>query len=71
VSLQFFCEGGAIHALEEVFPPLAPERNAALPVAAAAAAFQAGYFGGSGTRRVALLLTDYFSDYLPLAEVLW
>lgn len=70
MSLQFFCEGGAIHALEEVFPPFASEGNAALPIAAAATAFHAGYFGGSDARRVALLLTDYFSNYLSLAEIL-
>lgn len=71
MSLQFFREGGSIRALEEVFPPLAAQRDAALPAAAAAAAFQARHFGGRGTRRVALLLTDHFSNDLSLAEILW
>lgn len=71
MSLQFLCEGGAIHALEEVFPPLAAQGHAALPAAAGAAALQARHFGGSGTRRVALLLADNFPDDVSLAEVLW
>lgn len=70
MSLQFLCEGGAIHALEEVFPPFAPQWDAALPAAAAAVAFHAGHFGGGDARRVALLLTDHFSNDLPLAEIL-
>lgn len=71
MSLQFFREGGAIHALEEVFPPLAAEGDAALPAAAAAAAaLQARHFGGGGTRCVALLLTDNLSNDVSLAEVL-
>lgn len=70
MSLQFLREGGAIHTLEEVFPPLAAEGHAALPAAAGAAALQARHFGGSGTRRVALLLTDNFPDDVSLAEVL-
>ena len=70
MSLQFFREGGAIHALEEVFPPLAAQGHAALPAAAAAAALQARHFGGAGARGVALLLADHFSNDVSLAEVL-
>lgn len=68
MSLQFLREGGAVQALEEVFPPLAAQGHAALPGAAAATALQARHLGGAGARGVALLLADHLPNDISLAE---
>lgn len=69
VSLHLFHEGGAISALEDIFPPLAANRLAAL-TSAAPAAFHDGHLGGCGTGGIIFLAADGFSDYLPHTWIL-
>lgn len=65
--LHLVHEGGAVRALEGVFPPLAPQGRAALPARTPASALQSGDLLGRLAGGVALLLLVIISDPLPLA----
>lgn len=69
VSLHLFHERGTISALEDVFPPLAADRLAAL-APAASAALHDGHLGGRGTGSIIFLPADGFTDYLPHTRIL-
>lgn len=69
VSLHLFHKRGAIGALEDIFPPLAANRLAAL-APAAPTALHDGHLGGCGTGGIIFLAADGFTDYLPQTWIL-
>lgn len=70
MPLELFCEGGAVLALEDVFPPFAPERNAALIIPTATVTLHARHLGNGNTGAGALLLPNQLANDLSLAQVL-
>lgn len=68
VSLHLLHEGGAVRALEDVFPPLAAGGPAA-PGPATPAALHDRHLGGRGAGGVAFLAADHLADDLAHARV--
>lgn len=69
--LHLLHEGGAVRALERVFPPLAPQRPAALAARAAPSALQPRHLLGGLAGGVTLLLLVIISHPFPLARDFW